>query len=105
MSNLFFGIIVDAFADLRDKSATIENDVKNVCFICQMNRDSAMNKNIDFEKHTNSVHYLWNYVYFLTHLHINNPNNFKSLESFVWNKIHKKDTSWIPINEDDDKDY
>lgn len=101
MGNLFFGIIVDTFADLRDKNTRIENDKNNVCFICQINRDNAMNSNIDFDKHTSEKHSLWNYVYFITYLHINNPNDFKNLESFVWNKIHNKDISWIPTHLDE----
>ena len=102
MTNLIFGIIVDSFADLRNKNNELIYDKLNVCFICQMTRDSAMNKNIDFDMHRETVHNLWNYVYFLTYLHINNQNNFKMLESAVWNKIHKMDTSWIPTREKED---
>ena len=102
MTNLIFGIIVDSFADLRNKNNELIYDKSNVCFICQMTRDSAMNKNIDFDMHRATVHNLWNYVYFLTYLHINNQNNFKMLETAVWNKIHKMDTSWIPTSEKDD---
>lgn len=97
MSNLFFGIIVDTFANLRDNNNRIEHDKKNVCFICQMNRDNAMNSNIDYNTHVKTDHDIWNYVYFLTYLHINNPNDFKFLETYVWEKIHLKDNSWIPI--------
>ena len=32
--NIIFGIIIDTFADLRDKRNTMEVDMKNVCFIC-----------------------------------------------------------------------
>ena len=46
------------------------------------------------------VHDMWNYVYFLTYLHINNSNNFKILETSVWDKLEESDTSWIPIMED-----
>jgi hypothetical protein len=42
---------------------------------------------------------MWNYVSFMTYLHINNYKNFKSLETFVWEKIPKSDTSWLPIGE------
>ena len=43
---------------------------------------------------------MWNYVYFLTYLHINNSNNFKMLETSVWDKLEESDTSWIPIKEE-----
>ncbi len=100
MINLFFGIIVDTFAALREKTYKIEEDKKNTCFICQITRDGAMNKNINFEKHIKNVHNLWNYVYFIAYLHINNEKNFKSLETIVLKKIKEGDTSWLPIGEE-----
>ena len=100
MTNLIFGIIVDSFAAFRGTTDESENDKKNICYICQMTRDDAINKNIDFNKHRGEVHDMWNYVYFLTYLHINNSNNFKMLETSVWDKLEESDTSWIPIMED-----
>jgi hypothetical protein len=98
MGNLFFGIIVDTFADLRDTNTRVENDKANVCFICQLDRDSSLQKNIDFNEHVENDHFLWSYVNFLTYLHTNNPSNFKALESHVWTCISQNDTSWIPID-------
>ena len=100
MTNLIFGIIVDSFAAFRAATDESENDKKNICYICQMTRDDAINKNIDFNKHRGDVHDMWNYVYFMTYLHINNSNNFKMLETSVWDKLEESDTSWIPIMED-----
>ena len=100
MTNLIFGIIVDSFANFRGSTDDSENDKKNVCFICQLTRDDAINKNIDFDKHVREVHDMWNYVYFLTYLHINNSNNFKMHETSVWDRLEESDTSWIPIKED-----
>ena len=100
MTNLIFGIIVDSFANFRGSTDDSENDKNNVCFICQLTRDDAINKNIDFDKHVREVHDMWNYVYFLTYLHINNSNNFKMLETSVWDRLEESDTSWIPIKEE-----
>ena len=36
--NIIFGIIIDTFADLRDKRNTMEEDMKNVCYICGIER-------------------------------------------------------------------
>ena len=51
MTKLIFGIIVDLFADLKNKNNELIYDKENVCFICQMIRDDSMNKNIDFDNH------------------------------------------------------
>ena len=95
--NVFMGIIVDTFAELRDMNWNRENDINNICFICQMSRDDCLIENIDFDKHIKGVHNLWNYCYFLTHLHINNPNDFNSVEKFVWDKLEEQNYSWLPL--------
>ena len=95
--NVFMGIIVDTFAELRDMNWNRENDIHNICFICQMSRDDCLIENIDFDKHVKGVHNLWNYCYFLTHLHINNPNDFNSVEKFVWDKLEEQNYSWLPL--------
>lgn len=96
--NVFMGIIVDTFAELRDDNWSRENDINNICFICQLSRDDCLTKNIDFNTHVKTVHYVWNYVYFLTYLHTNNPNDFNSIENFVWEKLEEQDFGWIPID-------
>jgi len=103
LSNSCFGIIIDAFSDLRDKTNYIEEDKKNICFICQISRDSCLNKNIDFDYHVKKVHNSWDYVSFMTYLMINDPNNFNKSEHYVWKKITNSidNISWIPGEQED----
>ena len=42
---------MDYFAAFRGSTDNNENDKKNICYICQMTRNDAINKNIDFNKH------------------------------------------------------
>ena len=98
--NIFTGIIVGAFAELRDETNKNEKDKNNVCYICQLTRDDCLKKNIDFDNHVKNEHFLWNYLYFLTYLHINDPNNFNSIENYVWGKLEEQDITWIPIKGD-----
>ena len=100
MINLLFGIIADSFVVLKNKIYKIEEDKKNICYICQITRDSALNKNINFNMHVNNIHNIWNYVFFIAYLHFNNERNFKSLETFVWEEILQNHTSWLPIGEE-----
>ena len=76
--------------------------MNNVCFICQLTRDDCLTKNIDFKEHVLTQHNKWNYVYFLTYLHINNPNDFSRIENSVWEKLENQDFGWIPIEESGD---
>ena len=40
--NIIFGIIIDTFAGLRDEAAVMEDDMKNVCFICGVDRQTGI---------------------------------------------------------------
>ena len=100
--NIFTGIIVGAFAELRDETNTNENDRTNICYICQITRDECLKENIDFDSHVNEKHFLWNYLYFLAYLHINDPNNLNSIENYVWEKLEDQDNTWIPMRKEKD---
>ncbi len=97
LGNIFLGIIVDSFAELRDRNNQKDIDKRSVCFICQLSKDESMNQKIDFKQHTLVDHKMWNYVYFLTYLHVSNPNDFNYLQDFVWDSLPGKDPSWIPV--------
>ena len=97
LGNIFLGIIVDTFADLRDRNTARMEDINNVCYICQLTRDDSLKYKIDFKTHTKEDHYVWNYVYFLTYLYTSNSNDFNPLESNVWKKLSHCDISWIPL--------
>ena len=98
LGNVFLGIIIDTFGELRNIQTENENDRNNKCYICQLSSDDCLTKNINFDKHVNEVHNIWNYVYFLAYLHLNNPNNFNRVENSVWEKLEKEDYSWLPID-------
>ncbi len=104
MGNISFGIIIDTFNDLRDKKWYFENDKKNICFICQLSRDECLLNNINFERHIKLDHNIWNYVYFLTYLHLNNSNDFNVNENNVWDKLFQNDNSWIPIKKNEENE-
>lgn len=38
LMNLIFGIIIDTFKELRERKMQMEENQKNVCFICSMER-------------------------------------------------------------------
>ena len=104
MGNISFGIIIDTFNDLRDKKWYFENDKKNICFICQLSRDECLLNNINFERHIKLDHNIWNYVYFLTYLHLNNSNDFNVNENNVWEKLFQNDNNWIPIKKNEENE-
>jgi hypothetical protein len=99
LGNVFLGIIVDTFAELRDNKQKSDNDKKNVCFICQLARDKATARHIDFDNHVSTIHNVWNYVDFMTYLLTSNPYTFNKLEFEVLQKFRTNDVTWIPLDE------
>ena len=39
--NIIFGIIIDTFAELRDKKKKIEMNKLNICFVCSLDRKTV----------------------------------------------------------------
>ena len=100
IGKMFLSFIIDTFGELRNTNAENTNDKDNICFICQISRDKCLMKNIDFDKHVNNVHNLWNYVYYLNYLYVNNPFNFNWIENSVWEKLQEQGINWLPLIED-----
>jgi hypothetical protein len=102
LGNIFLGVIVDTFAELRDLKAKFENDCNNICYICQLTRDKASSKLIDFDEHIKKEHLVWNYVDFIIYLFINNYNDFNQFELYAYQKIKENNMSWVPIEESEE---
>lgn len=102
-ANVFLGLIADAFGELREQAWTKENDMKNICFICQIDTDTCVIKGIDFAQHIKTKHRLWHYVYFLCYLYMKDEKEYNIMEYKVMSSINELNLSWIPFagNNDD----
>ena len=100
IGKMFLSFIIDTFGDLRNKNDQNNNDKNNVCFICQIKRDECLLKNINFDKHIKNVHNMWNYVYFLNYLYVNNSLNFNWIENSVWENLNDQGINWFPIEKE-----
>ena len=80
-----------------------ENDIKNICFICQIDTDTCVIKGIDFDEHIRTKHRLWHYVYFLCYLYMKDEKEYNIMEYKVMSSINELNLSWIPFagNNDD----
>ena len=102
ISKMFLSFIIDTFGELRQKNSEAQEEKNNVCFICEIKRDKCLLKNIDFDKHVEQEHNIWNYVYFLNYLYVNNSLNFNWIENSVWEKLKKQGSNWLPLVENED---
>ncbi|EGR34711.1 hypothetical protein IMG5_003440 [Ichthyophthirius multifiliis] len=85
MLNVISGIIIDAFADLRDEQHQTEHDIENVCFICDLQKWEFEKNGVNFASHCASTHNVWNYVNFLVYLSVLGRENANGLETYVMN--------------------
>ena len=101
LGNIFLGIIVDTFAELRDEKNKFETDQSNVCYICQLNRENSIYY-IDFDNHVNFDHNVMNYIYFIIYLNVNNVMNFNLYELNSYKMLKYNNIEWIPRVENDE---
>jgi hypothetical protein len=95
--NILFGIIIDTFAQLREEKKFIEDDMMNICFICNFDRLTFdRNSEGGFERHIAKDHNLWCYVYYIVHLNFKDPTNYTGIESYVSELYEKGEATWIP---------
>jgi len=49
--NIVMGIVIDSFGELYDKNNEIQDDINNVCFICEYKREDLEKRGISFDLH------------------------------------------------------
>lgn len=95
--NLIFGIIIDAFADMRDARNAIDNDVKGRCFICGLNRFEFETKNKSWFDHVEKEHNAFAYLYFILYVQAKPGNQCTGVEKYVKALILKEDPAFFPV--------
>lgn len=69
----------------------------NVCDICGIERKIFEKKGMDFEFHKEIEHNLWDYVFYLVHLHTLDKQSLTGFEYFVLTKFKEMSTVWLPV--------
>ncbi|CAD8200520.1 unnamed protein product [Paramecium octaurelia] len=99
MINIINGIIIDTFAELRDKQQQNEYDRNNVCVICSLERWEFEKQGLQFHEHVDEVHSLSNYIAFIVHLLQVGKQNMNGIETHIYTKIINRDMSWTPLKQ------
>jgi hypothetical protein len=94
--NILFGIIIDTFAELRDAKHAKERDMRLKCFVCGLGSHVFDQYGDGFAAHTRTEHSMWQYLYFMQHLRLKDPNDYTGQESYVSMKLAKKDFTFFP---------
>ena len=98
--NIVFGIIIDTFAELREKRAFIEDDQQSKCFICGLERsvfDREAGAQGGFEHHYKYEHNMWTYLLFLHYINEKSVDNLTGQEKYVYDMVANKDPGFFPV--------
>ena len=99
MLNMIFGIIIEAFGDLRQKEQQINKDKKEICFICGVDKDTLEKKGEKLDVHREKVHNIWTYVDYILGLRFVDIQETNSINSYVIESLEKKELNWFPYDE------
>jgi inositol 1,4,5-triphosphate receptor type 1 len=95
--NIIFGIIVDAFSELRDERYKTEADQKGSCFICNYQAYEFERRAKGFKHHVKHEHNMWDYIYFSLELDRIDSSNQNAIQQYVYDQIEEGDTNFFPI--------
>jgi hypothetical protein len=94
--NVIFGIIIDTFADLRDKRAEILKDIKETCFICGRNRFEFEVKHLSWKNHIYLEHNLYSYLAFIVYIRRKKLEDCTGAEKHAKLRALVNDVGFIP---------
>jgi hypothetical protein len=98
---IIFGIILDSFGELRQAYDLIQNDISNNCFICNIEKDTYEknnkdNKSLSFKEHCEIIHNVWDYIFYMIALRVEDPQELNAINSRNREKMLKKSVEWLP---------
>ena len=96
--NILFGIILDTFKELRNQRKAIEEDQKNVCFVCDIPRHWFDRQGNGFDNHIKYEHNLMSYAKYFYYIQKKDSTEYTGVESDISEKIVQEDISWFPRN-------
>ena len=96
--NLIFGIIIDAFAAMRDQRSEIEKEVHEKCYICGLGAQEFESRKQSFENHIQREHNVYSYIYYIIYVSRKPTNECNGIEKYVQELISHEDPSFFPTN-------
>ncbi|CAE7654728.1 Itpr2 [Symbiodinium microadriaticum] len=84
------GLIIDTFGEMRAESEAIEDDIKEKCFMCNIDRDQFEHSGIPFQEHVKSEHNMWHYVWFSIYIESKDPLTYTGPEQYVFENMTDK---------------
>ena len=97
LMNIFFGIIIDSFAEKRAVEGEIEEEVKGQCFICGISRSKFEIENVSWLNHIYCVHNLHSYVAFIIYVKQKSYSECTGVEKWCKTCLDRGVIEFFPI--------
>jgi hypothetical protein len=101
LENIFFGIIIDTFGELRTVKAEKMADTTDICFICGIDNqtfDRASPTPRGFQNHIDQDHNMWNFFFYILYIWEQDKDDDDGLEQFIRRCVDANDINWFPVN-------
>jgi hypothetical protein len=95
--NMINGVIVSTFSQIREESNEKDEDIKNKCFICNIDRVEFEKRKIAFADHQKSEHNTTTYIRFLIYVKLINEKDLDADQSFIIQCIKDREISCFPV--------
>lgn len=102
--NMINGVIVSTFSQIREESNNKEEDIKNKCFICNIDRTELEKRKKEFEWHLEEEHNSKTYIKYFICLGFIHEKNLDADQSFILNCINNRDVYCFPVAEASDEE-
>lgn len=96
--NIFFGIIIDAFADKRALLDEENSEMENQCFICGITKSRFDIENIPWKDHIYCQHNMHSYLAFILYVIDKPVLECTGVEKYVKQKIKRGLIEFYPVN-------
>lgn len=102
IQNILFGLIIDAFSELKDERDQLALEEETRCFVCNLTKDEFERANQDFDKHIATEHNIWDYIFYIysfKHLYseVRSATEFTTTEYYVNEQLNKNLFKWLPL--------
>lgn len=97
LMNIFFGIIIDSFADKRSGSADIVAEVEGYCFICGISKSKFEIENKPWHEHIYTEHNLHSYYAFIIYVQGKNMSECSGVEKWVKKCLENDNILFFPV--------
>ena len=102
--NIFNGIIVDTFQEIRENNATFNDEIFNTCYICQLKTSDFEGEEISFQEHITTQHNIFHYFFYLFKIHNTDSHDLNSVDFQVYNSLKNDKIAFFPINQEEEED-